>query len=439
MINTITFQTDPITGYAGAGPMARLGQALTRIRFQLGIGILLTVIAPIAARSLFDITNTPSHFQNSMIGTLGGLLFGYLVFRKVSALPGPGAIMRVIPAFSLSYAMIAIFFFALRLDYSRYQFLMSYMLSVGWFILVLVILQRSRRPRMALLKGGFADKLLNFKSVSWHIIETPEDAERAKSLPLVVDFKNPDLSEEWQRSVAEAAISGRNVFNAKQLAEAITGRVQLESLSENTFGHLSPDSVYAPMKRYVDVIAALACLVFLAPLLIVTAAAIKLTSPGPVIFKQERMGYRGIPFTLWKFRSMRQIDPSEVNLQSDMTQTDDDRITSVGHFIRNVRIDELPQIFNILRGDMSWIGPRPETMRLSKWYEGEIPFYRYRHVVRPGITGWAQVEQGHITSVDDARTKLEYDLFYVRRFSLWLDILIAMKTIGVILTARGAK
>ena len=104
-----------------------------------------------------------------------------------------------------------------------------------------------------------------------------------------------------------------------------------------------------------------------------------------------------------------------------------------------MRIDELPQIINIIRGEMSWIGPRPEALKLSTWYEGIIPFYRYRHVVRPGITGWAQVNQGHVTSLDDADVKLQYDFFYVKHFSLWLDILVLLRTVRVVLTGHGAK
>ncbi|MEO1029348.1 MAG: exopolysaccharide biosynthesis polyprenyl glycosylphosphotransferase, partial [Pseudomonadota bacterium] len=226
---------------------------------------------------------------------------------------------------------------------------------------------------------------------------------------------------------------------AKQLRESLEGRVFVEHISENTQGHLAPDSLYAPMKRYIEFCTAIIALVALSPLLLLFALLIRLDSKGPALFKQTRMGYRGRPFTVFKFRSMRVQDENARNTNTDMTQSDDDRITRIGRFIRKTRIDELPQIWNILRGEMSWIGPRPETLNLSRWYEGEIPFYRYRHVVRPGITGWAQVNQGHVTSVDDVREKLEYDFYYVRHFSIWLDILIVIQTIRVVLTGHGAK
>ena len=118
---------------------------------------------------------------------------------------------------------------------------------------------------------------------------------------------------------------------------------------------------------------------------------------------------------------------------------DDDRITPVGRFLRKTRIDELPQIFNILKWQMSWIGPRPEAEVLSIWYTSELPFYRYRHVVKPGISGWAQVNQGHVAEVDEVHLKLQYDFFYIKYFSPWLDLLILFRTVKTMLTGWGAR
>src|SRR5690606_16733904 len=117
----------------------------------------------------------------------------------------------------------------------------------------------------------------------------------------------------------------------------------------------------------------------------------------------------------------------------------DARITGPGRFLRRCRLDELPQILNILRGEMSWIGPRPEAVPLSRLYESGLPFYRYRHIVRPGITGWAQVNQGHVAAVDEVLDKLHYDFFYIKNFSIWLDMLITLRTIRVVLTGKGAR
>src|SRR5207248_1325540 len=123
----------------------------------------------------------------------------------------------------------------------------------------------------------------------------------------------------------------------------------------------------------------------------------------------------------------------------DYTIADDTRITRVGRFLRQYRIDELPQILNILRGDMSWIGPRPEAISLAEWYQSEVPFYVYRHIVRPGISGWAQVHQGNVAAPDAARLKLEYDFFYIKHFSFWLDAVVVIKTPRTILTRFGSR
>lgn len=125
--------------------------------------------------------------------------------------------------------------------------------------------------------------------------------------------------------------------------------------------------------------------------------------------------------------------------QDAMTQSDDARITRIGHFLRRSRIDELPQVFNVLRGQMSFIGPRPEAIALSKWYEEHLPFYLYRHIVRPGITGWAQVNQGHVADLDSVSQKLNYDFFYIKNFSSWLDALIVIKTLKTMITGFGSK
>lgn len=126
-------------------------------------------------------------------------------------------------------------------------------------------------------------------------------------------------------------------------------------------------------------------------------------------------------------------------LRSAMTTENDPRITRVGRFLRRTRLDELPQLINILLGEMSFIGPRPEAEQLSAWYEKEIPFYHYRHIIRPGLTGWAQVKQGHVAELEDIRSKLHLDFYYVKNFSFWLDLIITLQTIKIVLTGTGAK
>jgi lipopolysaccharide/colanic/teichoic acid biosynthesis glycosyltransferase len=212
----------------------------------------------------------------------------------------------------------------------------------------------------------------------------------------------------------------------------------MEHLSENSFGSLIPGLGYRKLKRLADLMLCLLALPVAGPLMLGAALLIKLEGKGPILFCQQRMGYKGKWFKVCKFRTMTTVHDGS-DRASSMTQSEDSRITPLGHFLRRTRIDELPQIWNIVRGEMSWIGPRPEAISLSNWYEGELAFYRYRHIVRPGITGWAQVNQGHVCSLSDVDHKLQFDFYYIKNISYWMDILILMKTVRVVLTGFGAK
>jgi len=268
--------------------------------------------------------------------------------------------------------------------------------------------------------------------------EVPRDSKAA----IVADLRH-DHDDAWERMLAEAAINGYPVYHTKQIWESLTGRVSIEHMSENSFGSLLPNLAYRRVKRFGEVIFALFLLPILLPLMIVIGIMIVLDSRGAVFFIQERMGYRGQIFRMFKFRTMRSRPPQggdEIAARVDaITQSDDARITRVGRFLRRSRLDELPQILNVIRGEMSFIGPRPEAVSLSRWYEAEIPFYRYRHIVRPGITGWAQVKQGHVAELADVDQKLSYDFYYIKNFSLWIDILILLRTIPTMLSGFGAK
>lgn len=416
---------------------AWLARTIARMRFQLTGGFLAAVGVPMAIRALYDPSYGPLLGRDtSVLGTTVAMLLGFVIFRKLTAFPGVRASGFILPAFAAAYVIVFAAFFLLRLDYSRLQFLSSLMLTSVFFYGVFFIMRRVQRVEIAIVPGGDTTRLRALKFVTWRTPTTPDELKVSR--PLVADFK-ADITPEWERFIADATLAGQPVYDAKHVLESLSGKVQIDHISENTFGSLSPDQIYAPAKHYLDRASALIALALVGPLLPIIAIAIRLDSPGPALFRQERMGYRGKPFTVLKFRTMRVAAPDTEQLEDQMTRDGDQRITPLGRFLRRVRLDELPQIFNIIRGEMSWIGPRPEAMQLSKWYEGLIPFYRYRHVVRPGITGWAQVNQGHVTSLDDARVKLQYDFFYVKNFSLWLDLLVLLRTVRVVLTGSGAR
>ncbi|MCU0944312.1 MAG: exopolysaccharide biosynthesis polyprenyl glycosylphosphotransferase [Rubritepida sp.] len=239
---------------------------------------------------------------------------------------------------------------------------------------------------------------------------------------------------------AQLAAQGVRVWPASEFLERRLGRVDLEALPP---GWLSAaraarsGSAEAVLRRTIDLVLAGLLVVFTLPVMLVAALAVKLDSPGPVFYRQQRVGLGGRVFTLYKFRSMTVT--AEAGGQAIWAQKNDPRVTRVGSVIRKLRIDEIPQVFNVLRGDMAFIGPRPERPEFVARLAEIIPHYNARAAVRPGITGWAQVNYPYGASDEDARQKLTYDLYYVRRRSLFLDLIILVATIRVVLFQEGAR
>ncbi len=378
---------------------------------------------------------------NTQLTSLIAAVVALLVFRRVTIYPGARSFGFILPAFSTTFGFAAAMLLVSRASYSGSMLLAGYIASVGMTFLLGYFNQRAAPKRMYYVPFGKTGIVDDTPDVDWiKLIEpvVPDDPNAS----IVVDLRS-DHSPEWERMLAQAALSGIPVYHTKQLRESLTGRVQIEHLSENSFGSLLPALGYRGVKRTIDIVASIVLLPILLPLLIVVALLVRASSPGPILFRQRRMGYRGVPFGMIKFRTMVVEQDATTNdaaaRHSAITRDADDRITRIGRFLRRSRIDELPQIVNILRGEMSWIGPRPEAVPLSTWYESELPFYAYRHIVRPGITGWAQVNQGHVAGLDDVHVKLHYDFYYIKFFSSWLDLLIALRTIGIMLTGFGAK
>ena len=195
--------------------------------------------------------------------------------------------------------------------------------------------------------------------------------------------------------------------------------------------------VRTAVKRGFDLLFSALILALAAPIMVVTAIAVALESRGPIFYRQERVGLNGKPFQVIKFRSMR--NDAEKDGKPRWASVNDDRITRVGRFIRRVRIDELPQLINVLKGEMSLVGPRPERQYFVDELVAKIPYYAVRHSVKPGVTGWAQVRYEYGSTVEDSVEKLQYDLYYVKNHTLFLDLLIMLETVAVVLTGKGAR
>jgi sugar transferase (PEP-CTERM system associated) len=236
-----------------------------------------------------------------------------------------------------------------------------------------------------------------------------------------------------------AKLSGVRVEDAATTYERITGKILTDGIKPSCLifsDGFCPSRGTRIVKRAFDLIVALAGIVLAAPLMLLTAIAVRLDSPGPILYRQDRVGENGRIFTLSKFRSMRADAESGTPIWA---KDKDDRVTRVGRFIRLARLDELPQLWNVLRGDMSFVGPRPERPFFVEQLAAAIPFYMERHAVKPGVTGWAQVKYRYGSSIEDATEKLRYDLYYIKHLSIVFDLTIMIDTVKVILSGKGAK
>lgn len=376
----------------------------------------------------------------TIFGSVIAIILGYLGYRRMLLFPGISSGGYAITSLTITFFALVLIMFVLRLDYTRLQMASSYILSVATLLFIHLKFERSREFFFSYVPGGLAGELAHVPNVRWHRIETP-DTELKGEDAVVVDL-HVDHDPRWESAITKWVLAGIPLYDARLAKEQLTGRVEINHLYENTLGSLNPNNVLLKAKSVLDFFISALLILLLLPIMIVIAMLIKLDSPGPAIFRQRRMGFRAKPFTVYKFRTMYaagETRDAEALLQSAMTKDGDARITRFGRILRRTRLDELPQLFNILRGDMSLIGPRPEAVALSEWYETQIPFYHYRHIIKPGLTGWAQVNQGHVTDVNDVREKLNLDFYYVKNYSIWLDILIALRTIAIVFTGTGAR
>jgi len=235
-------------------------------------------------------------------------------------------------------------------------------------------------------------------------------------------------------------LSDIKIEEATALLEQISGKIEIDDLHPSWLifsegFRLSP--TFMVIRRMISLLVSLACLLVVLPLLPLIALAIRLTSPGPVLYRQKRVGRNGVVFNCYKFRTM--WTDAEADTGPTWAGDDDPRITLLGRFLRRSRLDEIPQLWNVLRGDMGFVGPRPERPEFVESLSREILYYHLRHIIRPGITGWAQIRYKYGSSVEDAKEKLQYDLFYIKNMSVGLDFLILFQTIKIMVFGRGAK
>ena len=397
-------------------------------------GIVLITLTTTLYLSQKDIALFHIKIINSALICLIAYALAAVSINKLLYFPGKQSWLHILPAVGLSYGSVFFISGILFITFSNSFVLINSLLATLFFVGDFI--RRNRHlPNMAYIPHGRAGSAAQIPHANWICLNTPE-LPQTPVQAVVADLHCPDLSADWQRFLAACTLDGIPVYNIRQIEESLTGRVKIRHLYENDLGSLLPPAGYMLVKRLLDILCVLAVLPFALPLMLLTAIAIRLESAGNVLFVQNRVGQGGREFKIYKFRSMR--TDSEQN-GAQLAQIGDSRITRVGSFIRKTRLDELPQFFNILKGDMSLIGPRPEQKVFVEQFEKSIPFYQYRHIVKPGLSGWAQVTQGYAGNTDETQVKIEHDFYYIKHFSFSLDVLIMFKTVKIILTGFGAR
>src|ERR1700760_3501076 len=370
-----------------------------------------------------------------------GLAFIYYLAPGVS-------LGRGIAALAVPTILTLIFAWRLLLDAKGFFFLRSpeRVLIVGTGATGISLTREiCDRPDLNLKVLGFLDEKgenIGMSLVNPGIIGGLGELEamvREKNIDRVVLSLKEQRGRMPYRELLRLKFAGIVVEDAHTVFERISGRIALEKLSPSWLifsDGFRKNRFLLAAKRSIDIIAAVVAITLTAPIMAMVALAILLESGRPILFNQKRTGLNGEIFEIFKFRSMRQ--DSEKNGPS-WAQDGDSRITRVGSFIRKYRFDELPQFFNILRGTMSLVGPRPEQPYFCEKLESQLDFFSQRHTVRPGLTGWAQIKYQYGSTVEDAKRKLELDLFYIKHLSISLDVAIIFETVKVILLGKGAK
>lgn len=379
---------------------------------------------------------------NSIIASSGAIVFSLIGLERLTQFPGQKSMVTVLPTLLASGLLVGLILLIFRLPYSVYYLLFSAVLGVVFCFISQVVLRAVTRVKIGYVPIGRYQSLLDIKDVTWIQLSKNFQSVSHQDLSfhaVVVDLSDSDLCSGWEQLLAESALQGTPVYNILQVSESLTGRLPIKHLYENNLGSLLPSPSYLLVKRLMDTLVVLFSIPITLPLAMLIGMAIKWESRhsnSTIIFKQCRIGQGGKLFTMYKFRSMipnAEEDGAKMATDADM------RVTKFGSYIRKTRLDELPQFINVLKGEMSLIGPRPEQLDFVRRFNETIPFYRYRHIIKPGISGWAQVMHGYVSNEDETKVKLEHDFFYIKNFSLTLDLLIVIKTIQTMVTGFGAR
>ena len=387
--------------------------------------------------SIYISIEMPIHLatvSNSLLITIFVYLASAITLPKITRYLLVEDKYYILPVMLAIYGVAIAMILLLRIDYSRPTLLHGFICVLIWLFISSIAGKKAKTLKLNAINNFDIDEFKQHRNIDLQILTQPYQINSIRQ-GLVVNLHN-NLSSEQEKFIADCSINNITVYHSERIREMLDGKVQTMHLSENTLGSLQPDPIYFMLKRFWESALIIICSPLLIALMLIVAILIKLDSKGPVIFTQLRIGQGGKPFKIYKFRSMS-INKNTSN--SKFATEEHHRITKLGYLIRKIRIDETPQFWNVLKGDMALIGPRPEQESFVKEFEKEIPFYGYRHILKPGITGWAQTVHGYVDNTDSTREKLAYDLYYIKYLSFWLDINIFFRTLKTMMTGFGAK
>ncbi len=425
--------SQPVSLYA---PLSRLDRRTSYFSFQAPF-LHLFALAFITMFASWYVTGNPRLWKVEGLASLASLCclhfaVSFAIVQHLRRVPRTHVFWHNLVAVLISAGGLLVILALTRLYYSRSFLLIVFGLQLLWMTVSAWILSRGHRFRLGIVRGGLADDLLALRGVDWTLMDDasiPDDADG-----VVLDMHRP-LEGPYVQLLAECGMRQIPVYHAALISEMLTGRVSLEHLSRGMVEALSPSPGYRVLKRVFDIGVVVLTLPITLPLSLIVAVAIRRDSPGPVLFRQRRVGRGQVPFEMLKFRTMRH----QHTAVTQFATANDSRLTRLGRYLRGYRLDELPQLWNVLKGEMSLIGPRPEQVGFVEKFRETIPYYSYRHLIKPGLSGWAQVHLGYTDSTKATQNKLEYDLYYVKNASLHLDTMILVHTIRTILTRFGAR
>ena len=335
------------------------------------------------------------------------------------------------------YSLIGLLMYLFRIPlYSGSLLLTELVVSTLLLLMYFYIRNRLYPVRIGLVgkNQSQAQNIPANKFVRWITVQ-PDMLLRADMDVVLADLQSI-VDETLSRKLTELSQLGVTVLDRSHTESLLTGRIRMEKISLNEFGDITVPKLYLGLKFVTDVLITLLLLPFILVVSALVALAIKVDSPGPILFSQHRIGYKNRPFLMFKFRSMHSAPQ---HADPEFAPQADQRITRIGRILRRNRLDEVPQFWNVLKGEMSIVGPRPEQSQFVDRFSKTIPFYDLRHTVRPGITGWAQVMTGYASNEDQTKTKLEYDFFYIKHLNIWVDTLVLIRTFKTVLLGRGSR